>query len=95
MGLEFQEEIKKVKIHKLYLLPDYQGQGLGKVMFLHGLEYASIKCAQAVYLNVNRFNAAVEFYLAMGMQITKTEDIDIGGGFFMNDYVMERSLKNQ
>lgn len=92
IGLELQEEIKKVKIHKLYLLPTHQGKGLGKQMFLHALAYASQKSALAVYLNVNRFNAAVQFYLGMGMQITRSEDIDIGGGFFMNDYVMEKGL---
>lgn len=94
IGLEFQEEIGKVKIHKLYLLQKYQGKGLGKFMFLHALDYASLMFAKAVYLNVNRFNESVKFYLGMGMQIIQSEDIDIGRGFYMNDYVMEMPLNN-
>ena len=42
-------------------------------------------------LNVNRQNIAVGFYKKLGFNIVAEEDISIGNGFFMNDYVMQIS----
>jgi hypothetical protein len=43
-------------------------------------------------LNVNRHNPATVFYQKMGFEIVYSEDIDIGQGFWMNDYVMRKTL---
>jgi diamine N-acetyltransferase len=60
------------------------------------LEYiiAEIKKAGAtsLQLNVNRFNKALHFYEKQGFKIIREEDIDIGEGYFMNDYVMEKKI---
>jgi ribosomal protein S18 acetylase RimI-like enzyme len=50
------------------------------------------KGGTALRLNVNRHNTAKSFYEKLGFIITGTEDADIGNGFFMNDYVMEKQL---
>ena len=39
-------------------------------------------------LNVNRHNPALGFYLHMGMKKVSEGDFDIGGGYYMNDYIM-------
>ena len=39
-------------------------------------------------LNVNRSNRAKGFYERMGMRVVREGDFPIGGGFFMNDYIM-------
>jgi ribosomal protein S18 acetylase RimI-like enzyme len=41
---------------------------------------------------VNRENKAIGFYNKLGFTIIAEEDIPIGNGFFMNDYVMQISL---
>lgn len=81
-----------LKIHKLYILPSQQGKGYGKVLIEHAVSLARSNGNSAITLNVNRFNKAVKFYKALGFQITKEEDIDIGKGYLMEDYVMELSL---
>jgi ribosomal protein S18 acetylase RimI-like enzyme len=43
-------------------------------------------------VNVNRHNKALHFYEKYGFKIIREEDIDIGEGYFMNDYVMELKL---
>jgi hypothetical protein len=43
-------------------------------------------------LNVNRFNKAVQFYQYLEFTIIKEENIDIGDGYLMEDYVMEQKL---
>ena len=78
-----------LKIHKLYLLPSQQGKGYGKLLIEHAVSVANSYGNSAITLNVNRFNKSVKFYQALGFQITKEEDIDIGLGYLMEDYVME------
>lgn len=45
-------------------------------------------------LQVNRYNVnAKAFYEKLGFAVIQEADFDIGNGFFMNDYVMEKKLK--
>ena len=44
-------------------------------------------------LNVNKYNeAAKKSYLHNGFSVTESVKIDIGNGFFMDDFVMEKAL---
>ena len=43
-------------------------------------------------LPVKSMPASVAFYEKLGFQIIKEEDVDIGNGYFMNDYIMEKLL---
>ena len=92
IGLEFIETKQSVRIHKLYVLPNTQGKGLGKLCIEHAKTFALSLHAKRVFLNVNRFNKAVEFYKHLGFVIEKVEDIDIGSGYLMEDYVMSLDL---
>lgn len=80
------------KLHKIYVLTSMQGKGTGKKILdyiIHAIQPAG---AQTLELNVNRYNPAKKFYEKMGFTVLKTEDIDIGNGYFMNDYVMGKKL---
>ncbi|MGZ8545109.1 MAG: GNAT family N-acetyltransferase, partial [Flavisolibacter sp.] len=50
------------------------------------------KGATVLRLNVNRNNSARSFYEKLGFEMIGEEDIDIGNGYFMNDYVMEKKI---
>lgn len=80
------------RLHKLYVLPGQQGKGCGKFLLDHIIAAIKKEGASVLELNVNRDNPAQYFYHKMGFTITKEEDIDIGNGYFMNDYVMERKV---
>ncbi len=80
------------KLHKIYFLPETQGRGLGKVMIDEVAEKARELGSKSLILNVNRNNKAQFFYEKLGFKIIKEEDIDIGNGFWMNDYVMQKKL---
>ena len=41
----------------------------------------------AIELNVNKYNPSTKIYEAMGMTRIRSEKLDIGGGYFMDDYV--------
>ncbi|MCY1502406.1 ribosomal-protein-alanine acetyltransferase [compost metagenome] len=85
-------EHQAYKLHKLYVLPDMHGKGVGKLLIREVARLAAARGGKSLQLNVNRNNNAKDFYLKAGFKIKETVDLDIGNGFFMNDYVMERPL---
>ena len=80
------------RLHKLYLLPGRQGKGNGEAILTYIMNEMKIVNATVLELNVNRQNTAINFYTKMGFRISHEEDIDIGNGYFMNDYVMRKEL---
>jgi diamine N-acetyltransferase len=80
------------KIHKIYLLPETQGKGFGKIVFESIEKMALENNSVALLLNVNRFNTALNFYKKLGFEIKETVDIEIGNGYLMEDYVMEKLI---
>jgi len=83
---------KAYKLHKLYVLPEMHGKGVGKILINEVVNLALHDGGKSLQLNVNRNNNAKDFYLKAGFNIKETVDLDIGNGFFMNDYIMERPL---
>ena len=84
--------INDLYIHKIYLLKEMQLKGIGKEIMRQIFEKAIQQRLNSVSLNVNRFNNAVKFYEKMGFDIEYQEDIDIGMGYLMEDYVMRKIL---
>lgn len=80
------------KLHKIYVLPECQGRGIGRYMVDAILREVASQGGVALDLNVNRSNPARFFYERLGFVILREEDIDIGGGYWMNDYVMRKRL---
>lgn len=81
------------KLHKLYLLPEKQGKGIGsRAIELVKEEVRSAGC-RCLRLNVNRQNScAIKCYSGNGFTMVQLENNDIGNGFFMTDYVMEAKI---
>lgn len=81
------------KLHKIYVDGSTQGKGVGKAL----IDCVTGKLLQqnvhALRLNVNRHNKARQFYEKLGFAVVGQEDIDIGNGYFMNDYIMEKQLR--
>lgn len=83
---------QSTKIHKLYVLPEIQGKGIGRELIKTATEVAKKSGNDRLVLNVNRFNKAVHFYQRIGFEILYEENIDIGNGYLMEDYVMSISV---
>lgn len=84
--------VHHTKLHKLYVLPDTQGKGIGKLLLDQIITVITDQAEEQLFLNVNRHNKAIGFYKRYGFRIAGEEDIDIGNGYFMNDYVMVLTL---
>lgn len=80
------------KLHKLYVLPETHGKGVGKFLINEVADKVKQAGGKSLQLNVNRYNNAKDFYERAGFTIKETVDLDIGNGFFMNDYVMEKAI---
>lgn len=82
---------KVYKLNKIYLLPECQGKGYGKLLISAVEEKAKQEGAAILDLNVNRYNKAKDFYERCGYHVHQEEDIAIGP-YWMNDYVMRKAL---
>lgn len=90
----FQEmESNIYKLHKIYILAAKQGNGGGRFVIDYIIKEISMQGATALQLQVNRHNKAKDFYLHLGFTVIKEADFDIGEGYFMNDFVLEKKLQ--
>jgi ribosomal protein S18 acetylase RimI-like enzyme len=80
-------------ISKIYVTKSSRGQGFGRMM----LEFVENVCRErrikTLWLTVNKNNAhAIAWYSRMGFQNAGPTIQDIGGGFVMDDYRMQKTI---
>jgi ribosomal protein S18 acetylase RimI-like enzyme len=82
-----------MKLHKLYLLPEYHGMGIGSRALEMAEQIAQRQNAATLVLNVNRHNPkAISAYKRAGWKIAGETVVEIGNGYVMDDYVMSKAL---
>ncbi|NJB87039.1 ribosomal protein S18 acetylase RimI-like enzyme [Lewinella marina] len=89
---EFDNRPGTTKIHKLYLLPGSQGKGYGRLLINHVERLAARAGQHSLRLDVNYQNPAVDFYEHLGFEKLGRHDTEIGNGYLMEDWQMEKSL---
>lgn len=80
-------------LSKFYLYKEQRGKGYSKKMLDFVLQQAADSGYSSVELNVNRKNGTVSIYEKLGFELVRSEKIDIGSGFYMDDYVYRYSIK--
>jgi GNAT superfamily N-acetyltransferase len=79
-------------ISKLYVRKDMRGRGLAR----HALGFIDSLCRQSalkiMWLTVNKANPAVDAYGQLGFKNIADVVADIGNGFVMDDYRMEKAV---
>ncbi|MEE1899309.1 GNAT family N-acetyltransferase [Flavobacterium rakeshii] len=80
------------KVHKIYVLPQTQGKGAGRALIDKISQIAADNNNTVISLNVNRYNTAIGFYEKIGFVKAGQEDIDIGNGYLMEDYIMQKAV---
>lgn len=83
---------KGCKLNKLYVLPTIQKTGAGKALLQEVIQFTNANDQQRLFLQVNKENSAKHFYTKMGFTIADEIKLDIGNGFFMDDYIMEKII---
>jgi diamine N-acetyltransferase len=80
------------KLHKLYVLSSQQGKGTGRLLVDYIVAEMKKANAGALQLQVNKNNKARYFYEKIGFTIIKDFVFEIGNGYVMDDYIMEKKL---
>lgn len=78
-------------LHKFYIYTDKSGTGAGTETLTQLIELIN---AKTLTLTVNRENfKSINFYFKNGFKINRVEDFNIGNGYFMTDFVMQKVVK--
>ena len=86
----FKLEGDSIFMSKYYVSKDFRGKGLGSKALDEMLDIGRELNMRRAHLRVNRFNhLSISVYKHKGFIITKEEKVDIGNGYFMDDYLME------
>ncbi len=93
MGLIPSAEQNKVMLSKLYVKDSARGKGAGKALLNHAERYTADAGMTALWLTVNRFNdTTINWYKRQGFVVVDEQKKDIGNGFFMDDFIMQKEL---
>lgn len=92
-GLIHEKDNKKMMLSKIYVIKSARGRGVGNSI----LDFVERKCELegfiTIWLTVNRFNKGpIEWYERHGFETVDEVKKDIGGGYFMDDFIMEKSI---
>ncbi|MCF1421453.1 GNAT family N-acetyltransferase [Mangrovimonas futianensis] len=84
---------KKLMISKIYIAQEFRGKHLGQQLINFSVSKAIELQASTLWLTVNKDNLkSIEWYQAQGFKIKEKVEFDIGNGFIMDDYLMEKKL---
>ena len=80
-------------LSKFYIRATERGKGLGREALVFIENLANENTASRITLTVNKYNhQAIETYKTLGFKITESMVLEIGNGFVMDDYRMEKAL---
>ena len=79
-------------ISKFYLCKEARGKGYAHQMLNFVITESGKLGLQKIELNVNKHNPACRSYEHLGFDQIRAEKIDIGGGFYMDDYVYSLTI---
>ncbi len=80
-------------LSKLYLKKEFRGKGYARKTLNFLEELCRSRGLSKIWLTVNRHNDnTIAVYKAMGFSTVREQKTDIGNGFFMDDFVMEKGV---
>jgi GNAT superfamily N-acetyltransferase len=89
MGFENHYQKDTTKLHRIYLLEEAKGKGVGKFAINFLKNQAKESGDQRIILAVNKQNSSYHFYTSQGFKIYEEGVFEIGNGYVMDDYLME------
>lgn len=86
-------DAERFRLEEIYVTRTVRGQGFGRLLLERAESLALEQGCRLLFLYVHRANTgAVAMYRHNGYVIVKSEAFDIGSGFVMDDYLMEKSI---
>ncbi len=88
-----QQQQNTLFLSKLYLNASCRGKGFARLALEQIESFANQHCLTRIRLTVNKYNEnSIKAYLKLGFNIVEEAVFDIGEGYIMDDYVMEKTL---
>ena len=80
-------------ISKIYVDVDFRGNNLGTELLNFTISKSKEEHFKTIWLTVNKNNTkSIEWYKQKGFEIKEAVVFDIGNGFIMDDYLLEKSV---
>lgn len=93
MGIHEETDDNKMFLSKLYLLKENRGKGYAGKTLKKLFDMTKERGLNMVWLTVNKYNEhTIKVYEHMGFAKARTQVADIGNGFVMDDYIMEKTF---
>ncbi len=90
----FQLKESHLFLSKLYILGAARGNGIGKKALAFMVSQATLNGLYKIQLTVNKYNTnAIKSYEKMGFINTSAVIQDIGNGYVMDDYILEKPVQ--
>lgn len=90
----FEEREGVLFLSKLYVLSTARGKGFGKAALLFMEAKVKEKGLKKIQLTVNKYNSnSIKAYGKMGFKNVRELVQDIGNGYVMDDYVLEKEIR--
>lgn len=87
-------ETNRFFISKIYLLDSARGHGFSRRIINFYTALCRTRDFDAMYLTVNKYNElGIRAYLGTGFETIDSVETDIGEGFIMDDYIMEKRVR--
>lgn len=81
-------------LSKLYILRRARGNGVASAALEHMIEMCRMNDLHGIWLTVNKHNTdSIAVYEHMGFRRAYAQTTDIGQGYVMDDYVMEKTVE--
>lgn len=92
-GGHSEPETNRFFISKIYLLKEHRGKGLCSETLRFYEQLCRDRGLSALYLTVNKQNElGIRAYKGNGFEVIDAVETDIGEGFVMDDYIMEKKV---
>jgi ribosomal protein S18 acetylase RimI-like enzyme len=88
------EDTDALFLSKIYIAKKYRSRGYARKVLKFVEHSCGVKQINKIWLTVNRNNeASIKVYESLGFIKTGTQVADIGQGYVMDDYIMEKTLQ--
>jgi len=84
----------KLFLSKFYIHSEHRGKGYASQAMKHLVDICTERKLAAIWLTVNRYNHdTIAIYEKKGFKTVRTQVADIGNGYVMDDYIMEKAIE--
>ncbi|MFC5449356.1 GNAT family N-acetyltransferase [Paenibacillus aestuarii] len=91
--MSVKQEAGKMFLSKFYVAKEHRGRGVASQAMAFLEQLGKEQNASHIWLTVNRYNASsIAVYEKKGFKTVREQVADIGNGFVMDDFIMEKEI---